>query len=362
MNSSSCELKNNLYELLNCALQNVSTGNPIDYFERMYDSVNPGMIMSAVDEAKKVIRNFKAVGNKESCVSSEPTQNANVFITMGGDSLNQSFYDGIIATLLWLPEYLKEIRSRIGVSEADLTTPLNVLKEAKLPQLHDVKEKTIDRKKVEIKPSSVKHYAAFLGSIVSWLAEGVSHFQIKGPMKSNLELVRYLGGCATKHFPSIPFAAYYIGNVSVTQDKMFELSEKLGKSFKWTDYMTNESYTLNEPKFVVTSEFSPIVGIIGHPLSETFIAEVKEGKTKWIGMFVESEEFSKICAKNGLTSDMIKKYIIATTPEQHVINLSKKHHIAEFIEKQSITKQCFEWRHKYKTVNMNENDDDEYDV
>ena len=82
--------------------------------------------------------------------------------------------------------------------------------------------------------------------------------------------------------------------------------------------------------------------------------EIKEGQAKWVGLFIETEEFSKICANNGLTAEMIKKYIIATSEQEHEINVKNKDPIASFIESQKITKQCFEWRHKYSSVKLDQ--------
>jgi hypothetical protein len=336
--------------------------NPLENFDDMYCSINPCMMAKAVETGKQVLSNFnnkieKQNKTKNKTDSDEEPENAEVYITLGGDSLNQSFYNGMIATLLWLPTYLKNTQLRLGINEKDLKTTLEVFKQARLPQVHDVKEEMINGNKVIINPSSTRHYSAFLTSIVSWLADGVTSISNQKTLKTNLELTRYLANCATRSFPSVPFASYHIGSVKTTRSNMFTLSEQLGKSMNWTDYMTPESFKLNEPKFVVTSENSPVVGIVGHPLSETFIGEVKQGKVNWLGLFVESEEFGKLCAQDGLTAAMIKKYIINTSPSQHFENLNKKHPIATFIEKNSLTKQCFDWRHQLSSVNVETEED-----
>ena len=344
-----------VYELLNCIISAMPDDNPIEDFEKMYCSVNPGMIMKAIQEARRVVTNHIA---KTPVDEDNTEEDANVFVTIGGDGYNQSFYNGIIAALLWLPNYIKTYGDKCGVSEKDMETTLRVLQSMKLPQAHDVREETINNTKVQFIPSTTKHYSAFLGAITQWLSNGVTDIKIKKSMKSNMELVRYLANSATRSFPSVPFGAYYVGTTKTTKEDMFKLSETLGKSFNWTDYMTAEAYTLNEPKFVVTSNNAPIVGITGHPLSETFIAEVKDGKTKWIGMFMESEEFAKQCAQAGLSSDMIKKYIIKTSPEEHQKHLRNKHPCAQFIEKNLLTKQCFNWRHEMSSVECGEFEED----
>ena len=108
-----------------------------------------------------------------------------------------------------------------------------------------------------------------------------------------------------------------------------------------TKYMSNESYIINEPKFVVTTNNAPIVSVVGHPLTETFAVKTEDGESKWLGLFVETEEFAKLCAQSGITVNQLKKYIITTSEEQHVSNLEKHDPIAEFINKQKITNEIF---------------------
>ena len=338
-----------LYDLLNAMISKIPEENPTEYFDNMYSSIHPGMIMEAVEEAKTIIET-EQVKNKRN--KKKNKEEANVFLTLGGDSLNKSFYTGVISALMWLPNYIRDVSSRMGISTQNMETTLNVLKECKLPHIHDVKEEVVENKKVAVNPSNTKHYAAFLGSIISWLSNGVTDFTVKGTMKTNLEMCRYLTATALNNFPSVPFCAYYIGKTETSD--LLDFSERIGKSFDWSKYMSDLCYTINEPKFVTTTSNAPIVGIVGHPLTETFIAEIKEGQAKWLGLFIETEEFSKICANNGLTAEMIKKYIIATSPDEHELNVKNKNHIATFIENQKITKQCFEWRHKYSSVKIPE--------
>ena len=351
------ELQNlTIYDLLNSMVAKIPNENPVDYFDKMYDVINPGMVMEAVEEAKRIIE----IESETTKKSKKKKEHVNIYLTLGGDSLNKSFYTGIISTLMWLPNYIREVGQRMDISNENIETTLKVLKECKLPQIHDIKEETVNDQKVSVKPSGVRHYSAFLGSIVSWLSNGVTNFQVKGSMKTNLEMCRYLTSVALNNFPSVPFCSYHIGSIDTLD--IFKLSEKMGKSFDWTKYMSNECYMLNEPKFFVTTSNAPIVGIVGHPLTETFIAEIKEGQAKWVGLFIETEEFAKICANNGLTAEMIKKYIIGTSEKQHEKNVAQKDPIAMFLENQKITKQCFEWRHKYSSVKIDKELLDAYDI
>jgi hypothetical protein len=178
-------------------------------------------------------------------------------------------------------------------------------------------------------------------------------------MKTNLELARYLSAVALSNFPSVPFGCYHVGSCKTTD--IMKLTETLGKSFNWLDYMTDESYVINEPKFVVTTSNAPIVGIVGHPLTETFAVKTEDGVSKWLGVFVETEEFSKLCAQNGLTTDQLKKYIITTSELEHAQKLAKNDPVALFINKQKMTNEIFKLRHKFSSVNLKDLDDN-YDV
>lgn len=341
----------NMEELLNAYVSRIPDENPLEYVEKMYSSIHPGMIIEALEEAKRVV-------NVENSKSKKAKEEAEVYLTLGGESLTRNFYTGVISTLLWLPRYLSSVANNLGIDKRDLETTLNVLNKAQLPKVHDIQEEVIGGNKIEIKPSGVRHYSAFLSSIVSWLNSGVTDFKITGTMKTNIELARYLSAVALESFPSVPFAAYHVGTCK-TND-IYELSEKIGKSFDFNKFMSPECFAINEPKFVTTTANAPIVSIVGHPLTDTFIAEVKDANTvKWVGLFIENEEFSKLCVQNGLTPEMIKKYIIDTLPEQHTDKLEKKDPVAMFIENQNIAKQCFELRHKFSTFEKTIN---EYDV
>jgi hypothetical protein len=253
--------------------------NPLEYFDQIYANIHPIMMSEALKQAKTILE-------AEDKKSKKAQEEVDVYLTLGGENLNKSFYTGVIATLLWLPEYLKKAVSKFNISQIDADTCQKVLNACHLPVVHDVSEEVINGVKVHVEPSSVRHYSAFLSSIISWCNNGVTDFTVKGKQKTNMELARYLSSAALNTFPSIPFAAYHVGTVKT--EAPFELAEKMGKSMKWTDYMSNENYQLNEPKFVCTLHNAPIISIPGHPLSDTYIAEVRDGNTKWLGIFVEN--------------------------------------------------------------------------
>ena len=345
-----------LKDILNAMVSNVSTENPTEYFDKIYSSVNPIMMMEALNEARAIIENENTVSMK----SKKSKETAEVYITLGGESMTQNLYTGIIAALTWLPNYLRDIAPKFDIDEHSLDVCLSVLDKCALPKLHDVKEEVIKGEKVKIEPSNIKHYSAFLAAIISWLNDGVGLFKVKGTMKTNLELCRYLSAAAVESFPAIPFGCYHVGTCKTTD--IAKLTENLGKSFDWLKYMTDESYTINQPQFVVTTDNAPVVGIIGHPLTETFAVKTEEGVSKWLGIFVETEEFNKICAQAGITVNQLKKYIITTSPEEHQKKLQQHDTVATFINNQKLTNEIFKLRHKFSSVKLDADEVEEYDA
>ena len=234
------------------------------------------------------------------------------------------------------------VSNQIGVSDVDKDMFIKILDLAGIPKVEDIHEETINGVKVSVNPSSVRHYTSILSSIISWSNNGVKVMSNKP--RCNMELARYLSSAALNTFPSVPYCAYYVGSTKTKNP--LELAEKMGTTIKWTDFMTDENYTINEPKFVCTVGDAPVVSIPGHPLSDTYISEIKDGKAKWLGLFIENEEFKKICIQEGLDSMDIKKYIIKYSWKEHNANLAKHDKIAEFINKQKIIKEAFEMKDK----------------
>lgn len=331
-------------DVFNAYVSRVSKENPLTYINEMYKTIHPGAIRAAVEDAKNLVDAENKAASKAKS-QKKKLEEAEVYLTLGGESLTENFYTGIVSTLLWIPKYIKECASRCGVSDKDAETCIEVLKKCQLPQVHDVHETVIEGNKVSVEPANVRFYSAFLSAILSWCNNGITDFQVKGNMKTNYELSRYLAASALNSFPSVPFASYHIGNCQ-TED-IFKFSEKIGNTFDFTKYMTDLCYQINSPKFVVTTPNAPIVSIVGHPLTETFIAEMKDGNASWLGLFIESDEFARLAAQNGLTINQIKTYIIGHTTKQHSEELAKKNPVAVFIEKNKITKECFELRHKF---------------
>ena len=330
------------------AISSVPNEDPVPYFNSMYKSINPLLIQEAVRVAKKELQ-------KENKKNGKPV---NVYLTLGSDGNTRSLYTGLIGGLLWLFDYIDLAGPSFGVSATDMETTKKVLRAIKLPQVFDAKFNEQENKLEE--SSSCRHYATFMASFVAWLTNGTTLVTCKNKLRTNLELTRFLTGLALNSFPSIPFTAYYIG--SIKSNDMMELAEKLSRIVDFNKYMTPESITLNQPKFVVQNESAPLVGISGHPLANTILGQENNGNVEWFGLFQESDEFTKLCQKAGITSRDVKKYIYQTTEEEHAKNLEKGDKVAQFIQQQTFTRDLFELRAKNygidKTLEEDEGGDD----
>ena len=330
-------------QLLQAKLHEIPNEDPTKYFQYMYSTIHPGMMTLAVKDAKRTLMRE----NKKS------GKNVNVYLTLGSDGMTESLYTGAIASLLWLQEYIDIAKTSFGCSSAEVETTKKVLRKIGLPYSLDA---SVDEKTGELKASSsCRHYASFLGSLVQWLTTGVTAFKVQGKMKSNMELSRFLSSLALNSFPSIPFTAYYIGSIK-TEDPM-ELSAKMSRVIDFNKFMTPESLELNQPKFIVQNENTPLVGISGHPLANIIYGQENNGNVEWFGLFQESEEFNKICIKAGVSVSDVKKYIYQTSWKEHQRNISEGNKIALFIQSQNFVKEVFEMRHQEYGIDKNEEDD-----
>ena len=314
------------------AILTVPAEDPVKYFNSMYKSINPILVQEAVKDARRELQ-------KENKKNGKP---ATVFMTLGSENMSRSLFTGAIATALWLPEYLDGVAEQAGISKQELEIAKKVLRAAKVPEAYDAK---FDEAKDQFDASSsCRHYAAYLGSLCTWLSQGVTKIKCNGKQRSNLEMVRFLTGLSMNSFPSIPFTAYFIGNIKTT-DHM-ELAEKMSKIIDFKKYMSDKSIELNEPKFVVQTESAPLIGIANHPLSNMVMAVENNGKVEWFGLFADSEEFEKVCRQNGTTVKDVKRYMFSTSDAEHTRNVAKQVPIAKFIESQPFTKELFNMRHK----------------
>lgn len=341
MNTQNIDYKNDLALYLQHLLSTITSEQPLDYFNDMYKSINPHCITVARAEGQKILQNESKRGDK----------NVNVYLTLGGDSINKFLMEGIIAALLWLPNYIRDVADVYKLSREEVDTTLKILNSINLPKVFDAQVEQ-DGDKVVEQPSNCRHYASFLIAIIRWLTSGVTMFKQTGEPKTNMELVRYLSSTALNTFPSIPYCAYFIGQAK-TND-MAKLAEKLAKSVNFQEFMTKESYQINSPKFIVQTQDAPLVGISGHPLGELYVGMLDDTtkKTEWLGVFVKSEQFNQLCMENGLSVNEVHEYVMGISKAQHERILAdkknKKHRIAEFIEKQGneLIKTGFELFHK----------------
>ena len=368
---------------LNILLNEIPNEDPIDYFKYMYKTINVGTVRAAVESATNVL-------NKEK--KTKGCNEANVYLTLGGDSNQRSLFTGFISGLLWLEQYINTSYDKFGVTKEDAETCKRVLRTMKLPSCGDIWRETDEEHEKRTKPiiekinqireeelkheelkheedkedinrkfdeqiemihntkynATCKHYASFLFSYITWLSTGETAFPSDTRIRSNMELSRFLTNTSLNSFPAIPYTVYYVGTVK-TND-MANLAERLHSCFDFKKYMSDESITVNQPQFVVQNRYAPLVGIAGHPLGNIIYGYENNGKTEWYGLFTSSDEFEKICIKNGVSSKDIKKYIYQTDPETHKRNLLKNYPIAQFINSQRLAKEIFETRHKFYDI------------
>lgn len=346
-------------ELLQQSLLTIPNEDPVEYFNNMYKSINPALVQEAVRNARaEVAKESKKYEKNKQC------KLANVFLTLGADSLTQSLYTGVIGTLLWLSDYIDAAGERLGVSKNDIEITKRTLNTLRLPQAFDAK---FDESTGElVASSSCRHYATFLSSFVSWATTGCTKVTCRvenggntpapsttPTLRTNMELTRFLTNLALGSFPSIPFTAYFIGSTRVPD--LMELAEKLARVIDFTKYMTPESITLNQPQFVVQNESAPLVGIIGHPLANTILGQESNGNVEWYGLYQESEEFAKICQRAGINSKDVKKYMYSVSENEHQKilehgNTDPRYRVAKFIESQSLTKEIYQLRNKTMSI------------
>lgn len=352
------QYKNDLSLYLQHLLSTVTPEQPLEYFNDMYKSINPHCITVAKEEGKKILKNESKRGDK----------NVNVYLTLGGDSINKYLMEGIIAALLWLPEYIKDTTEIYKLSREEVDTTLKVLNAINLPKVFDAQVEQDNESETVSQPSNCRHYASFLIAIIRWLTSGITMFKQTGDPKTNMEMVRYLSATALNTFPSIPYCAYFIGQTK-TND-MAKLAEKLAKSVDFNEFMTKEAYQINSPKFVVQTQEAPLVGISGHPLGELYVGMLDDTtkKTEWLGVFVKSEQFNQLCMEHGLSVNEVHEYVMGLSKTQHEKILQDKKHakykIAEFIEKQGneLIKTGFELFHKNDSKYFVKDEDFEKDI
>lgn len=331
-------IKNYLQQLLS----QVTTENPLEYADSMYKNLSPAMVSKAVSSAKEVLR-------KEGSKTGTP---CDAFLCFGGDNINEMFFQGIITALLWLPHFIDDVVEAYKLSRTDVEICKQVLGKIGLPKMfdaYDIKDK--DGMTNKVQPSSCRHYASFLSAIIKWATTPATDFTQKGEPRSNMEVIRYLTATALMSFPSIPFSVFYLGSTKA-KDGM-ELSERLTKSINFTDYMSEIAMQLNQPRFVISTNNAPLVGISGHPLSNMLVGSYSpnSNKAEWFGIYAQNSEFERLCTENGFTKEQVIKYTLGSTKAKHEKILtdpsSNYHSIANFVEKHELLKFGFDKYHLY---------------
>ena len=315
----------------------ISAENPLPYTPLMYKTINPVAIKLAIKDASTILTKENRKSGKE----------YDVYMTLGSEYNSEQMFDGLIGGMLFLEDYLDIAAEKKKLDRTDVETAKKVFRSIDLPTRADTK-------------TNCRHYALLMQSFLTWLSTGFTQSPLTGDMKSNYEIIRFLRAMAMEQMPAIPPAVYHIGKVR--SDDQMRLAERLHKAFDFSKYMSQISIMLNDPKFVVVSSNAPLIFQAGHPLANLFLGDNKDGETTWMGIFLETEEFGRICLENGIAAKDVKKYMIENTMESHQLNVRKgKDPIAKFIESQSLAKAIFEQRIKNYGVMKIEDDDDEID-
>jgi hypothetical protein len=317
------------------AANTVPNENPLSFFHCLYKTIHPGAISCAIQDAKALLKNENVKNGKL----------VNCYLVLGSDGFQKSMYQGAISAILSLNDFIDRAAVSLSLDNREVEICKKVLRACSLPSLEDIGS---NNPLSDPNFCSCRQYAFWLSYLVNWLTKGIDKFKCKGAPRTNMELSRFLTATALETFPSIPFAAYYIDTVK-TKD-MLELTERLSKTFNFTEYMSDKCLELNQPRFIVQTRDAPLIGIAGHPLANIVYGQIRNDNVEWFGTFQQSEEFNKICLAHNLPSKEVQSYILQTGWDQHLLNLKsktgeEKEKIARFVESQHFTKEAFEVRH-----------------
>ena len=317
----------NFYEMAMAQAARITAENPLEYANRMYQTVNPEAMRAIVKDAKQLL-------NKE---NSRSGKDVDVYILLGGETNYEKMFDGLIGGMIYLFDYIDIAAEVKHLNKKDVETTKNLLRSIDLPMRAD-------------EHTSCRHFSQLIQSFLQWLTFGFTQGKIEGKVKNNYEVTRFIRATALEQFPAIPPTVYHIDKTKTSNP--FKLAEKLQNNFRFTNYMSKASLQLNEPRFVVAANGAPLVFQSGHPLANNYIGIEKDGETEWLGIFTESEEFNRICMEQGVSMKEVKMYMMENTMETHLANLKKgKNPIAKFIESQNLAKVMFE--QKVKNYNIN---------
>jgi hypothetical protein len=320
-------------QLISAAIREIPATDPTEFIKDMYRTVSKPMMSMFVEEGRKKLQ-------YENNRSGKPV---NCYFALGGDGNTRSLFTGVICGMLWLRTYLDEVAESVKINTQDLETTKKVLDAGMIPNCFDAHfdEKTGEMKK----SSSARHYAAVLASFTRWATNGCSMVKTGTHIRSNLEVGRCLTSNALGSvFPALPFTLYLLGSIRTTN--ILELTERMGKIFRFEEYMSKESIAVNQPRFIVQTDGSPIVGIAGHPLVTSLIGQSKDGNIEWLGLFANSEEFDRKCLEYGCSANELRKYFIEHDIPSHKEQLRIGNKVAVLIEKTRYIRDIYEqWVH-----------------
>jgi hypothetical protein len=319
---------NEFERVINSAIRKIPPDDPMDFIHDLYKTVSPPFIRMCVDDARQVLQHENRKNGKA----------ANCHFVLGSDGNTRSMFNGVIGALLWLQVYLDQMKEQGQVSDEDMATTKKVLSSCMLPSCVDEEKQAADEKR------NCRDYASFLGSFVNWVirsgdsssstpgsdGDGVGE---DGDSKTNLELVRYLTASALGNFPALPFTAFFIGPVK-TNDLM-QLNQRMTTLIKWENYMSKQSVQLNQPRFIISMDDSPLIGNGGHPFANTLIGQ--EPNPEWFSLYIDSKEFERV-----VVGGDVRKYFAENTLSQHHWNLQQKCPLAMMIEGSKMLRVLFQ--------------------
>jgi hypothetical protein len=287
---------------------NIPPSDPMEFIHDIYRTLSPPSIKLCIEDAKAHLQR-------------ENKKNGNLLVTchfvLGSDGNTRSLFNGVIGTLLWKGYLLnEEAQDALASFVKWCGEPANI--GAGMPTGH-------------IAGTIGDNLVAATGNIGP-LTESIA---------TNLELARYITAHALGKFPALPFTAFFIGSIKTTD--VLELSDHMTKLIKWEEYMSEESIAINQPRFIISSDCMPLVGIAGHPFATSILTH-PNNNTEWLGMYIDGEEFDRMCKQTSVSAKDVRKYFVENDLATHRRNLCNGNNIAMTIERQKFLKNLFqEW-------------------
>lgn len=308
--------------VLNKLISEIPLEDPLKYLDNMYDSCNPQLITWITEKGKM---EAQKLNNKKG------TKEANVYFTIGNTNHNRALFTGFFGGLLWIEDYVRSKASDYDVHEDEISVFSKVLRKMGLPQID-----------TSLQRYSVRTYDACLANFSVWLSRAsLANAADAKHTRSNKEVLDMLTASSLASYPAIPFTSYYLATIKTNED-ILTLTEKISKNVDYTKFVSDKFLEINEPKFVVATFNAPITNIINHPLVVNQYGIRNNNKVEWISGFIQNEEFERICLKNSLSADIVRKYILTTSKEKLTKDIEQNKPIAKFIESQKILLQAFD--------------------